>query len=110
MPGRGGTAAGAVTDTAPVKDAAPTPSFPVPSSPVTDERCLVIARAKAESQGWPWEAPIGIGRSEAFSLFGRKFGRSILHVRTNINRRGRNVNIHVGAGSGEIVLAPFAKR
>jgi hypothetical protein len=70
-----------------------------PQLKVSMERAEEIARAEAESRGWPWEEPV----HRSTTLRGYCF-------RTNANKRGGNVEVVVRADTGEVTRAWFGPR
>ena len=68
-------------------------------APISRETTLRIAHEYAVSRGWPWVEPVRTVQ-----------GITRVHVMTNANTRGGNVNVWIRLRDGKVVHAGFARR
>lgn len=65
---------------------------------VTSKDAIAIARAAAEAEGWPWQAPLHVRRQRKFMFF----GPALWHITTNAMARGGSVRVTVDEISGQV--------
>lgn len=65
---------------------------------ITRDAALEIAKSHAAERGWPWVEPIHVNAGAR------------IHVMTNADHRGGNVNVWIDASDGRILSSGFAKR
>jgi len=73
---------------------------------MTRDEAISIARAAAESEGWPWLEPIHARIERAGPLFGRRAWR----IMSNSGSRGCNVIIAIDDATGHVMSRRFASR
>jgi len=66
---------------------------------VTDRDAIEIARRHVVENGWPWIEPFHLNH-----------GIYKIHVMTNANARGSNVNIWIRVTDGTVIRAELAGR
>lgn len=73
---------------------------------ITREEAIEIARAHAETRGWPWRGAVKVTAERTFILFGRRTFR----VTSNADMLGGNVFVTIAADTGEILHAGYGPR
>jgi hypothetical protein len=66
---------------------------------ISRDTLIQVARSHAEASGWPWQEPVIVN-----------YGLFKVHVMTNANHKGGNVNVWLSARDGDVVSSGFARR
>jgi len=73
---------------------------------MTRDEIILLARAVAEKEGWPWLEPVDARPVRRYGFFGRRSW----HVTTNYHAIGCNARIQIDDETGSIMSRGFAPR